>query len=75
MVFLLGKSLSVPVACPRHSPPSGDAKVLVMARATALRVKGDVTFEPGVVVVGEVTLATDEPRTIPAGTTVDESWQ
>lgn len=46
-----------------------------LARATALRVIGDVTFEPGVCVVGDVTIEADQARTIASGTTVDESWQ
>ncbi|MGJ6980770.1 UTP--glucose-1-phosphate uridylyltransferase [Aestuariimicrobium soli] len=55
-----------------------DARIPVapsLARATALRVKGDVTFEPDVTVVGDVTITADQPRTIARGTTVDESWQ
>jgi UTP--glucose-1-phosphate uridylyltransferase len=40
--------------------------------ATRLLVKGDWTFEAGVSVVGDVSLEDPgEPRTIPAGTTLD----
>ncbi|WP_022909463.1 UTP--glucose-1-phosphate uridylyltransferase [Aestuariimicrobium kwangyangense] len=45
-----------------------------LSRASALRVKGDFTFGRDVSVVGDVSLTTDEPRTIPDGTTVDEGW-
>jgi len=50
---------------PAGSPSLRDAQRLI--------VKGDVTFERGVVVRGAVTLNGDEPRTITAGTVLEEA--
>lgn len=44
-----------------HGAPS-------LRQATSLTVRGDFTFEAGVRVIGDVTLDTDEPQTIAAGT-------
>jgi UTP--glucose-1-phosphate uridylyltransferase len=44
-----------------------------LRKAERLIVKGDVTFERGVVVRGAVALDGDEPRTIAAGTVLEDA--